>query len=222
MTWVVNDVFYSVQGEGRLAGTPAVFLRFSGCNLWTGQDRDRKRDAERHGAKCPTFCDTDFRAAVAMDARHLVKQIVQCCPRHDLVELVVLTGGEPLLQLDQELLRVLRGVCPGAQIALETNGTVPVTVPGIDWVCCSPKVACADLVVRGGDELKVVWPIYRPEDYASLAGDFTYLLVSPQAMVKAPGISVLDVATMQGAAHYCMENPPWKLSIQIHKLLALP
>ncbi|NOX83433.1 MAG: 7-carboxy-7-deazaguanine synthase, partial [Alphaproteobacteria bacterium] len=170
----VKELFYTLQGEGAQTGRPAVFLRFAGCNLWSGLERDRPR------AVC-TFCDTDFVGVDGMgggkfpSAEALAQAVAHAWPRdqHRAKPYVVCTGGEPLLQLDAALIAALHG--EGFEIAIETNGTIAAP-SGIDWICVSPK-ADADLIQRSGNELKLVYPQEkaRPEDFTDLRFDFFFL-----------------------------------------------
>ena len=207
----VKEIFYTLQGEGAQAGRPAVFCRFSGCNLWSG------READRASAVCQ-FCDTDF---VGTDgegggkfpdsdalARTIDSLWPQAYPAH---KYVVFTGGEPLLQLDVALIAALHA--HGFTIAIETNGTLPVP-PGVDWVCVSPKMGSV-LQVQRGDEIKVVIPQVGQHltDYAGL--DFAYFFVQP---MDGPHLG----ANTQLAINTCRNNPQWRLSLQTHKLLSIP
>src|SRR5439155_25251284 len=165
MSYAVKEIFYTLQGEGALSGRPAVFCRFAGCNLWSG------REAEREDAVC-SFCDTDFVGTDGSnggrypDAAALAERIVALWPENEAARFVVCSGGEPLLQLDPKLIAALHA--RGCEVAIETNGTLPVP-DGIDWVCVSPK-AGAPLVVTEGDELKIVVPQegLDPRDFAGL------------------------------------------------------
>ncbi len=215
--YAVTEIFYTLQGEGQHTGTPAQFIRFAGCNLWSGRADDRARDAERSAAACPMFCDTDFMARGRMS----IDKILERCEAPANVPLVVLTGGEPMLQLDHELVLALRRNYSAAEIAIETNGTRK--VPSfVDWVCVSPKVADSKIEQRGGDELKVVLPAYSPEDYADLAHGFEHLWVSAEAKTEAVGRSVIVSDNLARAARWCMANPSWRLTLQAHKVLGLP
>jgi 7-carboxy-7-deazaguanine synthase (Cx14CxxC type) len=208
MTYAVKEIFLTLQGEGMQAGRRAVFLRFAGCNLWTGREQDRA------SADC-TFCDTDF---VGMDGENggryeaatLADRVGEIWGEGDR-RLVVVTGGEPLLQLDSALIDALHA--RGFAIAVETNGTLAAP-EGIDWLCVSPK-AGTEVVQRSGDELKLVWP--QPGiDPAELAGwDFDHFLIQP--MDCAEGQAALDRSIA-----FVMANPGWELSLQTHKLLGLP
>lgn len=210
MTYAVKEVFYTLQGEGANAGRAAVFCRFSGCNLWSG------READRAQAVC-RFCDTDFvgtdgeNGGKYRDAAALARRIASLWPCGEGRRFVVCTGGEPLLQLDAALIDALHQ--ESFEIAIETNGTIEVP-PGIDWVCVSPK-ADAGLVVRRGDELKVVVPQDgQPlDEYATL--DFRHFYVQP-----------LDDASREVntrlAIDWCRRHPRWRLSVQTHKYLNIP
>ena len=207
MTYAVKEIFYTLQGEGINAGRPAVFCRFAGCNLWSGLEKDRA-DAE-----C-TFCDTDF---VGTDgdgggrfahADTLAAAIAQCWGSAAR-PFVVFTGGEPLLQLDEPLLRAVHE--QGFQVAVETNGTVPVPT-GIDWLTVSPKVGCKQVVERG-DELKLVWPqAVDPTSY--LAMRFSCWFLQPM-----DGSDYAD--NLAATVRYCMDHPPWRLSLQTHKMIGI-
>ncbi len=211
MTYSVKEIFYSLQGEGHHAGRPTVFCRFAGCNLWSG------REVDRHKAVCQ-FCDTDFFGTDGplggkfKQAEQLVAAIDRLWPAdYAAFKYVVFTGGEPLLQLDAPLIDAMHAA--GFEVGIETNGTKPVPA-GVDWVCVSPK-AGAELVVLGGDELKVVIPQSGQDmqRYAQL--DFTHYFV--QAMD-----GVLYSENIRKAVDYCKRYPRWKLSLQTHKLLQIP
>jgi 7-carboxy-7-deazaguanine synthase len=212
MTYAVKEIFYTLQGEGANTGRPAVFLRFAGCNLWTG------READRVDATCK-FCDTDF---VGTDgpgggkfagASRLARAVAETWPEEGTsgARFVVCTGGEPLLQLDADLLEALHA--EGFEVAVETNGTVePPT--GIDWLCVSPKAGAA-LVVRGGNELKLVYPQQgaEPERYEALG--FEHFFLQP---MDGPDREDNTAAALR----YCLAHPRWRLSLQTHKLLGIP
>ena len=209
MSYAVKEIFYTLQGEGRQAGRAAVFCRFAGCNLWTG------READRAAAVC-TFCDTDF---VGMDgpgggrfedAEALAGAVAGTWRGEDGGRFVVLTGGEPLLQVDAALIEALHA--RGFEIAVETNGTIA-PPPGIDWLAVSPKAL--PLAVTRGDELKLVYPNPRmnPSDVEHL--DFGHFLLQPLD-------SNAREANTQAAIAYCMEHPRWRLSVQAHKDWGIP
>jgi 7-carboxy-7-deazaguanine synthase len=208
----VKEVFYTLQGEGVRAGRPAVFCRFSGCNLWTGRDDDR------HAAVCK-FCDTDF-VGVGPDggkfrsADQLAARVASHWPpgAADSLPYVVCTGGEPLLQLDRALIEAFHE--RGFEVAVETNGTQ--SAPhGIDWICVSPK-ANAALVQANGDELKLVYPQVeseaQPERFEHL--DFRHFMLQP---MDGPSLTENTRRTIE----YCLAHPKWRLSLQTHKLLGL-
>jgi 7-carboxy-7-deazaguanine synthase len=213
MPYAVKEIFYTLQGEGANTGRPAVFCRFAGCNLWTG------READRADATC-RFCDTDF---VGTDgpgggkfatATALAEAIAGAWPRSEAPggrRFVVCTGGEPLLQLDESLLEALHA--EGFEVAVETNGTMS-PLPGIDWLCVSPK-AGADLVARAGDELKLVYPQDGAEPDRFEALDFEHFFLQP---MDGPDRE----ANTAAALRYCLGNPRWRLSLQTHKLLGIP
>jgi 7-carboxy-7-deazaguanine synthase (Cx14CxxC type) len=213
MTYAVKEIFYTLQGEGANTGRPAVFCRFAGCNLWTGRERDRSR------AICQ-FCDTDF---VGTDGpgggkfaspEDLARAIAAAWPSgagHGSARFVVCTGGEPLLQLDIPLVDALHA--EGFEIAVETNGT-QTPPPELDWICVSPK-AGAELVLRRGDELKLVYPQVgaEPERYEHL--EFTHFYLQPMDGPDRERNTEL-------ALRYCLAHPRWRLSLQTHKLLGIP
>jgi 7-carboxy-7-deazaguanine synthase (Cx14CxxC type) len=207
----VKEIFYTLQGEGANAGTPAVFCRFAGCNLWSG------READRAAAAC-RFCDTDFvgtdgtggaKFASAADLARACKAArgVTAAGPH----LVVLTGGEPLLQVDAPLIAALHEA--GFSIAVETNGTLAVPA-GIDWVCVSPK-AGTRLAQTAGDELKLVFPQpdLPPEAVAALT--FRHFFLQPMDGPQRE-------ANTRAAVAYCKAHPRWRLSVQTHKLIGIP
>lgn len=207
--YAVKEIFYTLQGEGANAGRPAVFCRFAGCNLWTGREVDRAK------AVCQ-FCDTDF---IGTDgdgggrfstASALVDACRAACGS-DGVMLVVLTGGEPMLQVDQELVDAFHA--HDFSIAIETNGTLPV-LDTIDWICVSPKVG-SDLKQTSGHELKLVFPQagVDPNDFLGLA--FAHRFLQPMDGPERE-------ANTQAAIAYCKANPAWRLSLQTHKLLGIP
>jgi 7-carboxy-7-deazaguanine synthase (Cx14CxxC type) len=213
MTFTVKEIFYTLQGEGVNVGRPAVFCRFAGCNLWTGREEDRPF------ATC-RFCDTDFvgadgpgggRFAVARDLARAVAAAWPASEDQPERPFVVLTGGEPLLQVDAPLLDALHDA--GFEIALETNGTLPIPA-GIDWACVSPKAGAA-LVARSGDELKLIYPQpgAEPERFAGLA--FRHFLLQPMDGPDRARNTALALA-------YCLAHPRWRLSLQVHKFLGIP
>ncbi|HWH18666.1 MAG TPA: 7-carboxy-7-deazaguanine synthase [Allosphingosinicella sp.] len=208
MSYAVKEIFLTLQGEGLQAGRRAVFLRFSGCNLWSGREKDRA------GADC-TFCDTDFVGTDGLnggryDAASLARKVAELWAEGER-PLVVVTGGEPLLQLDAPLIEALHA--RGFEVAVETNGTIAAP-EGIDWICVSPK-AGTRVVQRSGNELKLVWP--QPEvDTAELERwSFNAFLIQPMDGANR------DEA-LAASIDFVMANPRWRLSLQTHKLLGLP
>ncbi|MDN3561589.1 7-carboxy-7-deazaguanine synthase [Vreelandella neptunia] len=211
----VKEAFYTLQGEGAQAGRASVFCRFSGCNLWSGREIDRAT------AKC-TFCDTDFIGTNGINggkfatATALAEHIAALWPSHSsdakskATPYVVFTGGEPLLQLDTALIATLHS--HGFEVAVETNGTLP-PPPGIDWLCVSPK-GSNPLAVTQGDELKLVYPQAEapPEQFSSLG--FRHFFLQPMDLAPINQ----DKTTVAEATAYCMANPQWRLSLQMHKL----
>jgi 7-carboxy-7-deazaguanine synthase (Cx14CxxC type) len=212
-TYLVKEIYYTLQGEGANVGRPAVLCRFAGCNLWSGQEKDRAQ------ASC-SFCDTDF---VGTDgpgggrftaARDLAAAVARCWPAgssNRARPFVVCTGGEPLLQLDETLLNAFHAA--GFEVAIETNGT-QFPPPGIDWICVSPK-ANADLLLKSGDELKLIFPQpgAEPWRYEKLA--FRHFFLQPMDGPEPE-------KNTQLALRYCLEHPWWRLSLQTHKLLNIP
>ena len=210
MTYAVKEIFLTLQGEGVQSGSRAVFLRFAGCNLWSG------READRASAQC-TFCDTDF---VGTDgegggkfrtADALAAHVEGLWGAGEDDRLVVITGGEPMLQLDPALVEALHR--RAFRIAAETNGTLPAT-GGIDWICVSPK-AGTDVVQRSGDELKLVWPQDGIDPAELERWAFDHFLVQPM------DCEARDEA-VEAAVRLAMERPKWRLSLQAHKVVGLP
>lgn len=209
-SYSVKEIFYTLQGEGANAGRPAVFCRFAGCNLWSGREQDQA------SAIC-SFCDTDF---VGTDGTHggkydepaaLAEEIGRHWPTHDPRQrLVVLTGGEPLLQVDTPLIDALHA--QEFSIAIETNGTIPAPL-GIDWLCVSPK-ANATLCLQGGDELKVVVPQAGLDLAALELLAFHQLYVQP---MDGPNVR----ENTKWAIDWCLSNPRWRLSLQTHKIIGI-
>ena len=212
--YAVKEMFYTLQGEGAQAGRASVFCRFAGCNLWSGREQDRA------AAVC-NFCDTDF---VGVDgqgggkfatAEELAEAIASKWPAFEGKGVpgkpyVVCTGGEPLLQLDKTLIDALHAL--GFEIAVETNGTQPAP-DGLDWVCVSPK-ADSGLVLTKGDELKLVFPqpLAQPERFAAM--DFEHFFLQPMD-------SILKADHTRAAVAYCLANPQWRLSVQMHKVIGI-
>lgn len=211
MSYKVKEIFYTLQGEGSHAGRPAVFCRFSSCNLWTGHEKDRPR------AIC-SFCDTDF---VGTDgpgggkfasADDLARAVEAAWPYDEYEHrMVVCTGGEPLLQLDAEAVSALHR--KGFYVTVETNGT-QVPPPGLDWLCVSPKIG-ADLIVTSGNELKLVYPQAGgdPAQFEHL--DFEFFRLQPMDSHERQ-------QNTSAAVDYCLKHPRWQLSLQTHKYLGIP
>ena len=210
MSYAVKEIYATLQGEGAHTGRRAVFLRFAGCNLWTGREEDRAT------APC-NFCDTDF---VGMDgpgggrfadASALAAAVAAEWGAEPANRYVVCTGGEPLLQLDAPLIDELHA--QGFEVGVETNGT-QLPPPGLDWICVSPK-ADVEIVLREGNELKLVFPqpLARPERFEGLGFDHFFL---------QPMDGAAQAENIQAAAAYCLAHPQWRLSLQTHKLIGLP
>jgi len=218
MTYSVKEIYLTVQGEGAQTGIPAVFLRFAGCNLWSGLEKDRA------SAVCK-FCDTDF---IGTDGPNGGKfktpeDLAQAAAKHwpssgkegGGQAWVICTGGEPLLQLDEPLIDAFHKL--GFKIAVETNGTLKVP-KGLDWICVSPK-ADAPLLQTSGHELKLVYPQNdnKPEDFIHL--DFENFCLQPR---DDSYMGIKKTAHEQAAFEYCLEHPQWRLSVQTHKYLGVP
>jgi 7-carboxy-7-deazaguanine synthase (Cx14CxxC type) len=211
MTYSVKEAYYTLQGEGAQTGRAAVFLRFAGCNLWSGLERDRA------SAVC-TFCDTDFVGVNGpgggkfTDVESLAAHVAAMWPGESGGQpYVVCTGGEPLLQLDPSLIAAFHAL--GFEVGVETNGTIAAPA-GLDWICVSPK-ADAKLEQLAGDELKLVYPqpLARPERFAGLA--FRHFFLQP---MDGPDRQ----SAQEQAIAYCLANPKWRLSLQTHKLTGIP
>ena len=209
MSYAVKELFLTLQGEGVQAGRRAVFVRFAGCNLWSGREQDR-------ATSICQFCDTDFVGTDGAgggkfsDATALVDAVEAAWGVEPRRRFVVLTGGEPMLQVDDALVDALHA--HGFEIAIESNGTLPAH-PGLDWVCISPK-AGSSVVQRSGDELKLVWPQPGSDPDELERWDFAHFLVQP--MDDAAGDANRDAAVA-----FAMARPKWRLSLQTHKLLGL-
>jgi 7-carboxy-7-deazaguanine synthase (Cx14CxxC type) len=213
MTYFIKEIFYSLQGEGAQSGRPAVFCRFSGCNLWSGLEKDRPKSV------C-TFCDTDFVGIDGpgggefdspMNLAQAVNNLFPAIGSQRGQPLVVCTGGEPLLQLDQALVKAFHDF--GFQVALETNGTLHPPA-GIDWICVSPKAGAA-LKCDSGQELKVVFPQegLEPAIFESLAFQYFFLQPKDDPQIRQH---------TQKAVQYCLDHPLWRLSLQMHKWIGIP
>ena len=215
MTYSVKEIYYTLQGEGANAGRPAVFLRFSGCNLWSGTEEGRAKGT----GGCAQWCDTNF---VGTDgpgggkfklATALAAAVKDRWPASEPAgtPLVVCTGGEPLLQLDVPLIAALHEA--GFLVAVETNGTIT-PPPGIDWLTVSPK-AGATLKIKSGQELKLVYPQQGMEPYRFAKMDFLHHYLQPLDNADAS-------LNSRSAITYCLDNPLWRLSIQTHKVIGIP
>ncbi len=211
MTYSVKEIFYTLQGEGTHAGRPAVFCRFAGCNLWSGRESDRAT------AVCQ-FCDTDFVGTDGVmggkfaDAASLATTVNGLWPAdYPASKFIVITGGEPMLQLDIALIDALHA--QGFMIAIETNGTLPVP-PEVDWICVSPKMG-SKLVQRSGNELKVVIPQLGQDLLMYESLDFEHFYLQPMDSPTA-------ARNTERAIEHCKRHPKWKLSVQTHKILQIP
>ncbi len=210
MKYSVKEIYYTLQGEGYHTGRPAVFIRFSGCNLWTGHEKDRS------GAICD-WCDTDFVGTNGINGgKFSVKEIINIINSqwkgNVLSEpYVVCTGGEPLLQMDEALIKAIHKA--GFEIGLETNGTM-IPPDGIDWICVSPK-ANADLILKNGNELKVVYPQcgMNPRVHEELKFDHFYI---------QPMDGINQTENIKRSEKFVLDHPKWKLSLQTHKILGIP
>ncbi len=210
MSYAINEVFYSLQGEGYHSGRAAIFCRFSGCNLWSGQEPDRAE------AICK-FCDTDFAGTQGegggkfKTALELASHVLSFWPS-ELSEkpFIVCTGGEPLLQLDRKLIDAFH--LKGMEIALETNGTI-IPPAGIDWICVSPK-ANAELLLKSGNEIKIIYPQNGIDPADFLKFDFSHFFLQP---MDSPLLKLNTIETV----NYCKTHQGWKLSLQIHKYLGI-
>jgi 7-carboxy-7-deazaguanine synthase (Cx14CxxC type) len=211
MTYSVKEIYYTLQGEGAQTGRAAVFLRFAGCNLWSGLERDRDQ------ATCQ-FCDTDFvgtdgpNGGKFPDAASLARAVRAEWPSHVRgTPYVVCTGGEPLLQLDSAAIAAFKD--QGFEIGIETNGTM-LPPAGIDWICVSPK-ADAEQKLKRGDELKLVYPQEKAQPERFADQHFTHFFLQPMD-------NAARAANTEAATAYCLSHPQWRLSLQTHKLLGIP
>jgi 7-carboxy-7-deazaguanine synthase (Cx14CxxC type) len=207
-TYKVKEIYYTIQGEGYYTGRPAVFCRMSGCNLWSGLEKDRNT------AICK-FCDTDFWGIDGQNggkykAEDLAKVIKSLWPTSDTPVFVVITGGEPTLQLDEALVETLHS--EGIEIAIETNGTLPLP-KGIDWVCVSPK-SNSEIVVIKGDELKLVYPQAENDPHQFIHLDFNHFYLQPLDDEN-------QSAHIKKCIDYVQHHPQWRLSLQMHKIIGI-
>lgn len=212
-SYMVKDIFLTVQGEGALAGTPAVFVRFAGCNFWTGRAEDRATSA------CP-FCDTDFAGGERLSASEIVSRVMAAST--STTSMIVFTGGEPLLQLDAPLAAAL-AVEGFRFLAVETNGSVAIDdelEPLLDWICCSPKDK-SKIRLKRCSELKVLYPTFNPLAFLpAFAGCRMELFVQPTAY--GPHDSPASRASLQSCLDFVHRNRGWRLSLQTHKLIGVP
>ena len=210
MKYSVKEIYYTLQGEGYHTGRPAVFIRFSGCNLWTGHEKDRS------GAIC-NWCDTDFVGTNGINGGKFsaeeITNIINSQWKGNILSraYVVCTGGEPLLQMDEDLIKAIHKA--GFEIGLETNGTM-IPPDGIDWICVSPK-ANADLILKNGNELKVVYPQcgMNPRVHEKLKFDHFYI---------QPMDGINQTENIKKSEKFVLDHPKWKLSLQTHKILGIP
>jgi 7-carboxy-7-deazaguanine synthase len=209
--YAVKSIFRTTQGEGFHMGRAAVFIRFAGCDAWSGREEDRERDAGRSSLGCSRWCDTDFRGGERLTA----SAIVHHCLSFGSVRFAVLTGGEPLLQLDAALIETLKFA--DFELALETNGA-HLPPAGLDWIAVSPKWADERWRLRAGDELKLIYPndALNPGDAYRLAPDFKHYWLQPK---DEPGCTAENTAA---AVAYTQLDPRWRLSIQAHKTWGIP
>ena len=209
MAYRVKEIFYTLQGEGFRAGRPCVMLRFSGCNLWSGRQEDR-------GASCSGWCDTDFRGGDRYTVEKLAARALSHWPAMSSAKpLVVLTGGEPSLQVDAALVQLLRA--KGATVAMETNGTLPLDGLELDWITLSPK-AHTKVELEWCSELKLVFPQLEcgPEKWCNFPAGHRFLQPLWSEVTEE------REQHARAASQYCLEHPEWRLSMQIHKTLGLP
>ncbi|WP_298636941.1 7-carboxy-7-deazaguanine synthase [uncultured Umboniibacter sp.] len=213
--YTVKEMFYTLQGEGSHTGRAAVFLRFTGCNLWSGLEKHR-------AAAICNFCDTDFIGTDGLNggkfktAAELADAVAKLFPTEQ-NRFVVCTGGEPLLQLDNELLRALRE--RQFEVAVESNGTLQPPSDGVDWLCISPK-GTAEVVVQSCDELKLVFPQpdAMPERFAHIKAGLRYLTPMADPHAASDDVIYRDTKTQQ-TIQYCLDNPQWQLNLQSHKVI---
>ena len=230
-TYRVKEIFRTVQGEGFWAGRPAVFVRLVGCNMWSGYESDRERDADRSGADCPLWCDTDFtkEGSAPYTAKALVDEMQETGGD---IDFCVVTGGEPFLQMDADL--VLEMQAAGYEVACETNGTLRLAktfwdedemrVVSPDWIVCSPKLPQEELVLERFDELKLVVPDYLPGAYDAFAGRASLhelgVSLRPLLWLQPEDGPRLQEATAK-AVNLALQHPRWRVSVQTHKVLGV-
>ena len=210
MMYSIKEIYFTLQGEGYYTGRPAVFLRFTGCNLWSGLEKDR------NNALC-NWCDTDFVGTNGANGgkysgNQIIDIIKSIWPKEELnTPYVVCTGGEPLLQLDEALISIIHSA--GFEIGIETNGTI-LPPKGIDWICVSPK-SNADFILKRGNELKIVFPQcgMNPRKHENL--DFNYFYIQPMDGPK-------QKENIKKSQKFIMKHPQWRLSLQTHKIMGIP
>jgi 7-carboxy-7-deazaguanine synthase len=212
MSYAVKEIFLTLQGEGVHAGRRAVFLRFAGCNLWSGLEKDRS------SAVCQ-FCDTDFVGMNGVNggrysAAELADKVAALWGDGDARRYVVMTGGEPMLQVDAALVSALHA--HKFEVAIESNGTIAAE-PSIDWICISPK-AGSEVIQRSGHELKLVWPQASSDTVQMEAWDFAHHLIQPMDS----GDDATNLANINAASDFVMTRPKWRLTLQNHKILGIP
>lgn len=208
--YVINETFASIQGEGHYAGTSAVFIRFAGCNVWSGRDQDRARDTARGG--CAAWCDTNFRDGVRFEsARELADHARSLSSTADTV---ILTGGEPALQVDQPLCTHL--FSRFRRVHIETNGSIDLGFQGLTWICVSPKPPMP-VKARYIDEIKVIFPAFDPLSFEPQLRHATVRYVQP----LMTGDRAADAAHAAAAVEFVKNNPRWRLSLQTHKVIGI-
>lgn len=220
----VKSIFKTLQGEGHFAGRPAVFLRFVGCNIWSGDENTRAKDAEKNSASCPLFCDTDFRAegSKSLNLTSLIEEIKNVAGS---IRFCVITGGEPFLQADAPLIRSLHEC--GFYVSIETNGTKTIgsafsddigfSPP--DWIVCSPKTK--DSIIEYLHELKVVVPKYSPTNFDFLVKRIKATSEGGPYLWAQPEDGIDLKSATESAIKFCLENPSWRVSVQTHKVLGI-
>lgn len=223
-TYRIKSVFKTLQGEGRFAGKPALFIRFVGCNLWSGEDRTRESDAIKNQVTCPLFCDTDFRAegSTAQTLEQLLQNVLEISEG---IKFCVITGGEPLLQADARLMRALHK--HGFFIAVETNGTKSIEEAFTDdegysppdWIVCSPKTK--NPTIEYLDELKVIVPRYSPLDFLPLLSRIRTQSDGSSYLWAQPEDGPAAQETSAWAVQFCLSHPDWRVSVQTHKILGI-
>lgn len=208
----VSEIFDTIQGEGAYSGERAVFLRFAGCNMWTGEEKDRSRGK----SPCAMFCDTDFR--VSKSTRMDMETIINNISQHR-AGIVVITGGEPLLQLDVELLRVMKDT--GKKIHLETNGTRPMKecAECFDWITVSPKLKDENTIIEFCNEVKCVYPTFKPEDYPKLLSRCIDSKDRPRRVSVQPQDGL--EGSIEETVGYVLNNTEYALSFQVHKYIGV-